>query len=92
MYPPKPLRGDLNAWEQARDVGKRRGRELSSERWEPTKRVLEEDFGGRRSANEKGTGEEAAKNLELECLRSSFRVFSGLHSEITSPTTCPHLQ
>lgn len=24
MYPPKPLRGDLNVWEQAREVGKKK--------------------------------------------------------------------
>lgn len=85
MYLPRPLRGNLSVWEQAREVGKIRGREVSSEKWEPTKRVLEEL--GRRSASEKGTGKEAAKNLELECLRSSFRLFSGLCSEMTPPST-----
>lgn len=64
-----------------RSRGKRRGREVSSERWEPTKRVL--GGLGRRSAGEKGTGKEAAKNLELESLTSSCRLFAGLCGEVT---------
>ena len=63
--------------------GKKKRQRRVFRKWELTKRVLEGL--GRRSANEKVTNKEAAKNLGLECLRSSFRLFSGLYSEMTSP-------
>lgn len=63
--------------------GKKKRQRRVFRKWELTKRVLEGL--GRRSANEKVINKEAAKNLGLECLRSSFRLFSGLYGEMTSP-------
>lgn len=63
--------------------GKKKRQRSVFRKWELTKRVLEGL--GRRSANEKVINKEAAKNLGLECLGSSFRLSSGLYSEMTSP-------
>lgn len=62
---PHPARENLSVWGQAREVGEKRGREASSERWEPTKRALE---GGRPVRKE---------GADKECPRSAHRSSPG---------------
>lgn len=54
-----------------------------------TKRVLEGL--GKRSASEKGTNVETDKNPGLGCLRSSFKLFSGLNDFPSTHNDPQHL-